>query len=138
MIEFCLPSLGSDMDKGTLLQWSVKPGDAVKKGDVIAVVDTTKAAIDVECWHDGTVAALLIEPGTEIAVNTPIAVLLEAGETINEFEPRIAQLRAAATRPPPLRCRSPRERLPPRLPRADGLPNSAWTSGSSRAAARAA
>ena len=100
MIEFCLPSLGSDMDKGTLLEWRVRPGDAVKKGDVVAVVDTTKAAIDVECWHDGTVAALLIEPGTEIAVNTPIAVLLETGETASELEPRIAALRAAAAQPP--------------------------------------
>ena len=101
MIEFRLPSLGSDMDKGTLLEWRVRPGDAVKKGDIVAVVDTTKAAIDVECWHDGTVAALLIEPGTEIAVNTPIAVLLEAGETVGQLEPRIAALRAAAARPAP-------------------------------------
>ena len=61
------------MDKGTLLEWRVAPGDAVKKGDVVAVVDTTKAAIDVECWHDGTVEELLVEPGAEIPVGTVMA-----------------------------------------------------------------
>ncbi|HVO08451.1 MAG TPA: biotin/lipoyl-containing protein, partial [Burkholderiaceae bacterium] len=59
MIEFRLPSLGSDMDRGTLLQWRVEPGQAVKKGDVVAVVDTSKAAVDVEIWVDGTVHRLL-------------------------------------------------------------------------------
>ena len=61
MIEFKLPSLGADMDEGTLLEWKVHPGDGVKPGQVIAVVDTAKAAIDVECWHEGTVAQLLID-----------------------------------------------------------------------------
>jgi len=49
MIEFKLPSLGADMDEGTLLQWCVQPGDTVTRGQIVAIVDTTKAAIDVEC-----------------------------------------------------------------------------------------
>ena len=53
MIEFKLPSLGADMDEGKLLEWKVKPGDAVRKGDVVAVVDTTKAAVEVEIWQEG-------------------------------------------------------------------------------------
>ena len=53
MIEFKLPSLGADMDEGKLLEWKVKPGDAVKKGDVVAVVDTTKAAVEVEILAGG-------------------------------------------------------------------------------------
>jgi pyruvate dehydrogenase E2 component (dihydrolipoamide acetyltransferase) len=80
MIEFNLPSLGADMDEGTLLEWKIQPGDTVKPGQVIAVVDTAKAAIDVECWHEGTVLQLLVDIGTKIPVGTPIALLLEPGE----------------------------------------------------------
>jgi len=81
MIEFKLPSLGADMEEGTLLEWQIRPGDAVKRGQVVAVVDTAKAAVEVECWQDGTVFELLIEPGAKVPVGTPIATLLEAGET---------------------------------------------------------
>ena len=80
MIEFKLPSLGADMDEGTLLEWRVKPGDAVKKGQVIAVVDTAKAAVDIECWQDGTIGELLAEVGQKMPVGTVMATLLEAGE----------------------------------------------------------
>jgi len=50
-----MPALGADMDEGTILEWLVKPGDEVHKGDVIAVIDTAKAAIDAEPFHTGTV-----------------------------------------------------------------------------------
>ncbi len=56
MIEFTMPALGADMDEGTLNEWLVKPGDTVTRGQVVAVVETTKAAVEIECWHDGTVA----------------------------------------------------------------------------------
>lgn len=81
MIEFKLPSLGADMDEGKLLEWKVKPGDAVKKGRVVAIVDTSKAAVDVEIWQEGTVFELLIEPGETVPVGTVLATLLEEGET---------------------------------------------------------
>lgn len=71
MIEFTLPSMGADMDEGTLLEWKVKPGDAVKKGQVVAVVDTSKAAVDIESWQEGTVDELIVEPGEKIPVGTP-------------------------------------------------------------------
>jgi pyruvate dehydrogenase E2 component (dihydrolipoamide acetyltransferase) len=80
MIEFKLPSLGADMDEGTLLEWKVGAGDTVKKGQVVAVVDTAKAAIDVECWQEGTVAELVAEVGQKMPVGTVMATLLEAGE----------------------------------------------------------
>jgi pyruvate dehydrogenase E2 component (dihydrolipoamide acetyltransferase) len=86
VIEFRLPSLGSDMDEGTLVEWRVKPGDAVKKGQVIAVVDTAKAAIDVECWDEGIVHALLAEPGAKLPVGSPLAVLRGAGENAQDVE----------------------------------------------------
>jgi pyruvate dehydrogenase E2 component (dihydrolipoamide acetyltransferase) len=82
MIEFKLPSLGADMDEGKLLEWKIKPGDAVKKGQVVAIVDTSKAAVDVEIWSEGTVFELLIAPGETIPVGTVLATLLEAGETV--------------------------------------------------------
>jgi pyruvate dehydrogenase E2 component (dihydrolipoamide acetyltransferase) len=80
MIEFRLPSLGSDMDRGKLLQWRVEPGQAVKKGDVVAVVDTSKAAVDVEIWVDGTVHRLLTAVGETIPVGAPMALVLAPGE----------------------------------------------------------
>ncbi|MDP1607615.1 MAG: dihydrolipoamide acetyltransferase family protein [Rhodocyclaceae bacterium] len=82
MIEFKLPSLGADMDEGTLLEWKVKPGDAVKKGQVIAIVDTTKAAVDVECWQAGIVHELIAEIGQKMPVGTVMATLLEPGEKV--------------------------------------------------------
>ena len=81
MIEFNLPSLGADMDEGTLLEWKVHPGDKVGRGQVVAVVDTAKAAVDVECWQAGEVFELLLEPGVKVPVGTPLMTLLEAGET---------------------------------------------------------
>ena len=100
MIEFKLPSLGADMDEGKLLEWKVKPGDGVKKGDVVAVVDTTKAAVDVETWQEGTVQELLVEPGTTIAVGTVIARFLAPGEKPGEAPaaqaPAAAEAAAAA------------------------------------------
>jgi len=81
MIEMKLPALGADMDVGKLLEWRVHPGEIVHKGDIMAVVDTTKAALDVESWHDGTVWELLLAPGQTVPVGTPMARLLEAGES---------------------------------------------------------
>ncbi len=80
MFEFKLPSLGADMEEGKLLEWLVRPGDSVGKGQVVAVVDTSKAAVDVEIWHKGTVHALLVRPGERIPVGTVLATLLEPGE----------------------------------------------------------
>ncbi|MFI6565881.1 2-oxo acid dehydrogenase subunit E2 [Streptomyces sp. NPDC050534] len=75
MAEFTMPSLGADMDEGLLLEWLVGPGDRVRKGDVVAVVETDKAAIEVECFASGTVGRLLVDPGTRVPVGTPLAVI---------------------------------------------------------------
>jgi len=96
MIEFKLPSLGADMDKGTLLEWRVKPGDPVSKGQVVAVVDTTKAAVDVECWQDGNVYDLLVQPGETVAVGTTLAILREPGDTPEQLAGARARIAAAA------------------------------------------
>ena len=75
-----MPALGADMESGTLLEWLVAPGDEVHRGQVVAVVDTAKSAIDVETWQDGVVERLLVEPGTTVDVGTPLAELVTAGE----------------------------------------------------------
>ncbi|MGZ5415557.1 MAG: dihydrolipoamide acetyltransferase family protein [Nocardioides sp.] len=79
MAEFTMPSLGADMESGTLLEWLVKPGDAVHRGDPVAVVDTDKAAIEVESFHDGVVGELLVGPGTRVVVGAPMAGIDAAG-----------------------------------------------------------
>jgi pyruvate dehydrogenase E2 component (dihydrolipoamide acetyltransferase) len=61
------------MEAGTLVQWLKKPGDAVRRGDVIAVVETQKGAIDIDFPRDGTLEQLLVPPGTTVPVGTPLA-----------------------------------------------------------------
>lgn len=78
MAEFRMPSLGADMDAGTLLEWLVKPGDTVTRGDIVAVVDTSKAAVEVECFESGVVDKLLVEPGVRVPVGTPLAMITTA------------------------------------------------------------
>ena len=80
MIEFKLPSLGADMDEGKLLEWRIKPGDRVKRGDIVAVVDTSKAAVDIEIWDEGMVHELMVQPDATIPVGTVMAILLAPGE----------------------------------------------------------
>lgn len=75
-----MPSLGADMEAGTLVEWKVKPGDEVKRGAIVAVVETQKGAIDVEVFESGRVRALLVEPGTAVPVGTVLARIDGAGE----------------------------------------------------------
>jgi len=82
--------MGSDMDQGKLLQWLVKPGDPVKKGQVVAVVDTAKAAIDVECWHDGVVHTLLTPRQATVPTGSLMAVLRRPGESEEEVNRQLA------------------------------------------------
>ncbi len=68
-----MPSLGADMEAGKLTEWLVKPGDTVKHGDIVAVVETQKGAIEIEVFEDGTVDSLLVQPGATVPVGTPLA-----------------------------------------------------------------
>jgi len=101
MIEFKLPSLGADMDKGKLLQWKVKPGEAVKRGQVVAVVDTSKAAVDVEIWQEGTMFEQLVPLGETVAVGTVLATLLQPGETPEQAASRKREAPPARPAPQP-------------------------------------
>ncbi len=86
-----MPALGADMDEGTLDEWRIKPGDTVTRGQIVAVVETTKAAVEIECWHDGVVDELLVPVGQTVAVGTPLATLLEPGESPGETKPVAVQ-----------------------------------------------
>ncbi|MHB6904432.1 biotin/lipoyl-containing protein [Streptomyces sp. CB02959] len=70
MAEFTMPALGADMDEGTLQEWLVHAGDPVHKGDTVAVVETAKSTIEVECFETGKVGQLLVSPGTTVPVGT--------------------------------------------------------------------
>ena len=70
-----MPSLGADMVFGTLLEWRVKPGDAVRRGDIVAVIDTSKAEIEVEIFEDGVIDELLVSEGARVPVGTTLATL---------------------------------------------------------------
>lgn len=75
MGEFRMPSLGADMEAGTLVEWLKRPGDRVKRGDVVAVVETQKGAIEVDIFEDGVIERWLVEPGTTVPVGTPLALI---------------------------------------------------------------
>ncbi|MBI5315177.1 MAG: 2-oxo acid dehydrogenase subunit E2 [Nitrospirae bacterium] len=79
MAEFVMPTLGSDMTEGTLVQWKKKVGERVVKGEIIAEVDTEKAAIEIESFHTGVLEQLLTEPGDRVPVGTVMAIIREEG-----------------------------------------------------------
>lgn len=95
-----MPSLGADMDAGTLVQWMVKPGDAVKRGQVVAVVETQKGAIEVEIWESGTVERLVAEPGAKVPVGEVLALVRVEGEPVSGAAAAPPPPRAAAAAPP--------------------------------------
>ncbi len=101
---FRMPSLGADMEAGTLVEWLKHVGDTVKRGDIIAVVETQKGAIEVEVFEDGPITKLLVEQGAKVPVGTPLAIVGK------EEEEAIA---APAMAAPPVP--TPQERPPVRI-----------------------
>lgn len=78
---FSMPSLGADMEAGTLVEWLVQPGDKVHRGDAVAVIETQKGAIEIEIFEEGTVYRLEAKLGEELPVGAPLAIILAEGET---------------------------------------------------------
>ncbi len=75
MSEFLMPSLGADMESAILMEWHVKEGDKVTKGQVIAEVETSKGVIEIEVFEDGIVEKILVEEETECKVGTVLALI---------------------------------------------------------------
>ena len=73
-----MPSLGADMEAGTLVQWLKRPGDRLKRGDVIAIVDTQKGAIEIEVFEDGVLDRTIVAPGEKVPVGTVLAIIRAA------------------------------------------------------------
>ncbi|MDE3035260.1 MAG: 2-oxo acid dehydrogenase subunit E2 [Nitrospirota bacterium] len=105
MAEFVMPTLGADMSAGTLVAWKKKPGDHVTRGEVIAEVETDKAAIDVEVFTSGVIEKLLVQPGEKVPVGTVMAIIREEGQPVS--------VSAAAPLPPPTTGEAP---VPPPSP----------------------
>lgn len=117
-----MPSLGADMEAGTLVEWLVKPGDRVKRGDVVAVVETQKGAIEIEIFEAGRIEQILVDLGKKVPVGTPLAQLTVDGEgkpgmTVAPAAPQVAPA-AALVAPPPVAPVSPPP--PAGIPRAAG------------------
>ncbi|MET4137603.1 dihydrolipoamide acetyltransferase family protein [Pseudarthrobacter sp. PvP090] len=94
MGDFLMPSLGADMEHGKIVEWLVKPGDYVRRGDLVAVVDTDKTVMDVESFQEGVVAELLVDLGQTVPVGTPLA-------RITQTPAEVGAPRREAPSPPP-------------------------------------
>ncbi|WP_431300135.1 pyruvate dehydrogenase complex E1 component subunit beta [Tabrizicola sp. BL-A-41-H6] len=98
--EVLMPALSPTMEEGTLAKWMVKEGDVVKSGQIIAEIETDKATMEFEAVDEGTVGKILVAEGTAgVKVNTPIMVLVEAGETVSDA-PKPAAVAAVAVQKP--------------------------------------
>ncbi len=112
-----MPKLGFDMAEGTLVQWAKKAGDVVAEGEIIAIIETDKANVEVTSFKAGTLLQLLVKEGAIVPVNQPIAVIGEAGESVDlaalgvaapkaepkaRPEPASAPAQEAQAAPPPI------------------------------------
>jgi len=105
MGDFKMPSLGADMDVGTVVEWLVKPGDEVRRGDVVAVVETEKSTIEVEIFESGVIEEILVQPGQQVPVGT---VLARVGAAVAATAGAPPAVPAPAAPPSPRRDRAPR------------------------------
>ncbi len=104
-----MPALGADMDEGTVVEWLVKPGDEIHKGDVIAVIDTAKSAIDAESFCSGTVEQIAVSVGQTVPVGTVLATIAELG---TERKPPAAVLPEPAAAPAAVPAEAPAAEVP--------------------------
>ncbi|UUP19440.1 pyruvate dehydrogenase complex E1 component subunit beta [Nitratireductor thuwali] len=117
--EILMPALSPTMEEGNLAKWLKKEGDSVAPGDVIAEIETDKATMEVEAVDEGTIGKILIEEGAEgVKVNTPIALLLEEGESADD-------LGKAASSAPPAHAQAPAEEPASQKPEATPKPAAA-------------
>ncbi len=96
-----MPSLGADMEHGTIVEWLVAPGDLVHRGDTVAVVSTEKSDIEVEVFEDGAVGEILVEVGEEVPVGTPLATIVAAGDAAPAAAPPESPPATPPTATPP-------------------------------------
>jgi len=124
--EILMPALSPTMEEGTLAKWLVKEGDTVSSGDIIAEIETDKATMEFEAVDEGIIGKILVADGTEgVKVNTPIAVIVEDGESADDIT-------APAATPAPAEVKTPAapvvaKAAPPAAPAPDASPD--WPEG---------
>ena len=109
-----MPALGADMEAGTIIEWLVKPGDTVKRGDIIAVVDTEKATIEVEVFETGVIRNIVVAEGEKVPIGTVLALISTDGEVVlppTEVKPKPIAAPPQVIPPPA----PPRPVAPPRI-----------------------
>ncbi len=109
-IQVLMPALSPTMEKGNLAKWHKKEGDAIKSGDVIAEIETDKATMEVEAVDEGTLGRILVPEGTnDVAVNTPIAMILGEGEDASALKDggATARQQKATESAPPAKAEQP-------------------------------
>ncbi len=105
--EVLMPALSPTMEEGTLAKWLVKEGDVVKSGQIMAEIETDKATMEFEAVDEGIVGRILVAEGTSgVKVNTPIMVLVEAGETVSDA-PKAAVVAAVVAETTPVAASAP-------------------------------
>lgn len=101
-IEILMPALSPTMEEGTLAKWLVQEGDEVSSGDLLAEIETDKATMEFEAVEDGVIGKILVPAGAEgVAVNSPIAILLEDGESADDIQATPTAAPATATESAP-------------------------------------
>jgi pyruvate dehydrogenase E2 component (dihydrolipoamide acetyltransferase) len=126
MADFCMPSLGADMKAGTLVEWHVKPGDRLHRGDIIADVETDKGIMEIEVFEDCIVDEILLETNTEVPVGTVMAKI--HSETAKETVKERSEATLEATTKEPIQVQEPAklkqaEQEPTKPPLAPTTPN---------------
>jgi pyruvate/2-oxoglutarate dehydrogenase complex dihydrolipoamide acyltransferase (E2) component len=102
-IEITMPRLSDTMEAGTVIKWNVKEGDSVKSGSVVADIETDKATMEMQCFDDGRMAAILVEPGRQVKVGTTIALVALEGEDLATVKSGGMKKSAPAQHPHPRR-----------------------------------
>ncbi|MFN7955565.1 MAG: dihydrolipoamide acetyltransferase family protein [bacterium] len=139
-----MPSLGADMAEGTVIEWKVRVGETVERGQIVALVETEKADIDVEIWEDGVVAEIMVEPGRKVPVGTVLLRLADAAREplpVPRPEPRAEPVPLPSAAPSPARVQPPPPPPPPParlVPPSEPAARRVRASPAARAAARAA
>ena len=136
MSIFTMPSLGADMEEGKLIEWLVKPSDRVAKGDIVAVVETQKGAIEIEIFEAGVIGALLAEPGQTLPVGAPLARLGAADEDEGGAAPAAPKAEVPVPAPAPKPPVQPAAPVPAATAPADGGTVLASPAARARAAER--
>ncbi len=139
-IQVLMPALSPTMTEGKLAKWHVKVGDVVKSGQVICEIETDKATMEVEAVDEGAVAKILVEEGTEgVAVNTPICVLAEEGESAADADTPAPAARTEAPRAEAKAEEKPKADSAPAAPAvAAAAPEPEWKGGTQHITVREA